>query len=299
MNYLEQSDVDETLAEVAEVNEIVEEIFEESVNQIACKEKIQGGKSPYELNQKKQYKRILDKSNFDDWTVDETRNQPKGNNYSDSFFVYIIFHPAIFQLVMTNLMQCLQQNFKIMFSHKKPDRYGKAITKDVNYYRFNLDGRNREIVVNLYPTTTSMDVRLKGSNEESLAKFVDIGNRNVPCFFVEEVLPSLMEKLYRENNINDVKKYWTNLAQKGFDKATNDVVSKGTRGRGKTSKNKCFHCDKQVGKKAVIICKHCKNYNLEECLGNLERRDFRNLNQERKILFVINVFLKFTSRHYL
>ena len=130
-----------------------------------------------------------------------------------------------------------------------------------------------------------MDIRLKGSPREGSEKFIDKGYRNAPTFFVEEVMPVLLAKIYARNNVDEVKKYWTDLARKGYEneEKKDTAAKKNKMNKTKGSKAKCDHCMKIVGKKLVLQCKSCLNVNMEECLTNIEEgrlRDFRMGNDE-------------------
>ena len=52
-------------------------------------------------------------------------------------------------------------------SFGKQDRYGQACTKDIFYFLFEADSKKRELLITMYLTNTSLDVKVKGSPKES------------------------------------------------------------------------------------------------------------------------------------
>ena len=263
VNYAEENGEERN----SEVSEIVEDILNESMNVSSLFEH----EAEVSVNTERQFKKILKKTNCDDWTIEAKRNQPRGSDVTVSFFFYISFHPAIFQLVVSQISSFLKENHNITFYKKKPDRYGKAVIKDTHYFKFPADGMIKDLVINFYPTTTSMDVRMTGNEKEAALKFQDKGNRNGACYFVQVIMPDLIETLYKTNNVEVAKKYWIGLAKKGYNlelKLRTPNRKKGEVIKEKQRKSKCDHCDKLVGKKLVIQCKECYNFNLEECLTN-------------------------------
>ena len=88
----------------------------------------------------------------------------------------------------------------------KKDKYGNAIIKDILYFNFPADGKDRTLMITLYPTKSAIDVKVKGSTKETFQKFEDKGQRNGANFFVDEILPTLMQSLYKSNDISKVKK---------------------------------------------------------------------------------------------
>ena len=228
-----------------------------------------------ELNKKRQYKKIM--KNADkrkDWEIDEKRTLPKGSDAENSYFLYLALHPGVFKLVCPVIVQFLQTEYSIQLRSGKPDRFGEATIKNVTYFNFTADGGEKVLILNFYPTTSAIDIRLKGNIQESSAKFVDKGYKTAPGFFVQEIMPNLMRKIGDNNDIEKSKLFWKDLAEKGY----NIEKKKDMKPKSSKVKPKCDHCNKQVGTKVALQCHSCSNLNLIECLSNLETgriEDFR------------------------
>ena len=83
VNYAEENGEDRN----SEVSEIVDEILSESMNVSSLYEE----ETEVSVNTERQFKKILKKTNCDDWTIEVKRNQPKGSDITTSFFLLYIF----------------------------------------------------------------------------------------------------------------------------------------------------------------------------------------------------------------
>ena len=126
--------------------------------------------------------------------------------------------------------------YQIKLKSGKPDRFGKATTKTISNFIFFGDNKEYELQINLYPTKSALDVRLKGNAKEASVIFADKGKMTAPAYFVTNVMPSLIQYVYRNFDVKEVKLYWANLAQQGLDHVVKDVA------KNSRFKSKCSHC---------------------------------------------------------
>ena len=116
---------------------------------------------------------------------------------------------------------------------------------------------------------------MTGQTRNALEKFKDLGFRNGSVYFIEDVLPEVMKRILRENDIEASKAYWSDLAKEGYlqERKKEKEVAK-TREDAQINKNvrhkKCGHCEKVIGKKVALQCMNCNNMNLVECLKDIE-----------------------------
>ena len=147
----------------------------------------------------------------------------------------------------------------------KPDRYGEVTIKNITYFIFYGDGKERTLLINFYPTSSAFDVKLKGSIPVSSLKFKDKGDKTAGAFFIQDILPVFMKKLRQDHDIEKSKKYWISLAKKGYEHEKNKET---LLTRSKVSK--CDQCKKPNGKKPTLECHICKKLSMTECLSNIE-----------------------------
>ena len=67
-----------------------------------------------------------------------------------------------------------------------------------------------------YHTNNSLDVKITGNPRNALEKFKDLRLRNGAVFFIEDVLPEVIKRLSRENDMETSKSYWSGLAKEGY-----------------------------------------------------------------------------------
>ena len=53
---------------------------------------------------------------------------------------------------------------------------------------------------------------MTGQTRNALEKFKDLGFKNGSVYFIEDVLPEVMKRILRENDIEASKAYWSDLA---------------------------------------------------------------------------------------
>ena len=127
------------------------------------------------LNKKKHYNNIVNYDTREDWQIDVDRLIPKGSEIKDSHFLYITFHPGIYKLFVANILVHMSDIFNFPQCEVKKDKYGKAIIKDILYFSFPADGKDRTLMITLYPTKSAIYVKVKGNNKETFEKFRDKG----------------------------------------------------------------------------------------------------------------------------
>ena len=162
----------------------------------------------------------------------------------------------------------------------KKDQYGKAVVKDTLYFTFNADDDETELIITLYSTKNSFDVKVKGTTDESNRKYVDKGGKNGANFFVDDILSKLINQLDK-NEVEKAKSHWIEMARKGLEiefskqrDLKNNINSKILRG------SKCSDCKKLIGKKSFIQCINCKKCHLEECI-----KAIKSINKNRMLLY--------------
>ena len=142
-----------------------------------------------ELNRRKQYGRMVKNSRErNDWEVDHSRCLPKGSTLESNYFIYIILHPGIFRLIASVLSKFLHSEFNMKLKSGKPDKFGKATTKIISNFSFKRGGLDYELQVNLYPTTSALDVKLKGSPKVAATIFKDKDSVTAAAFFSLSVM---------------------------------------------------------------------------------------------------------------
>ena len=173
VNYNESSEKED----VFDISDVVESIVGETVEK-ATEIEILG------INKKKQYEKALKNTKErNDWEVDVKKNLPKGSKTANSYYVYIAFHPGVFRLISPLMSKFLNDEYGITLKSGKPDRYGRATIKNMTNFKFCGDGSEKQLVINFYPTTSSIDVRLKGSPKDSSLRFHDKGYKTAASFF--------------------------------------------------------------------------------------------------------------------
>ena len=90
------------------------------------------------------------------------------------------------------------------------------MTKNVTYYKFVADDSVNDIVINYYPTTHAIDIRLKGSNKEASMFFHDKDSKTAAGFIATKVIPELIRHINMNYDIEKYKNTWKNLAIKGL-----------------------------------------------------------------------------------
>ena len=201
----------------------------------------------------------------------------------------------MYHLIYPILHEVLKEDFDFVLSLEKPEKYGQAITKITSYYKFKGDGKEKSLILTSYPTSTAIDIKLGGKQENGMMKFIDKGNRNLPSFFVEVIMPAIMLKIEKEHDIEAAKKYWTTLAQKGFNLEDNkekrkDPKNKKKGTKGKVTKkytSKCDHCQNFLGEKLTFPCNGCSANYCEDCVKKICDGNFHKL-KEGKEKFICN-----------
>ena len=227
-----------------------------------------------QLNARKQYTRAVKNSRERaDYEIDLKRNLPKGSGVSKSYYIYINLHPGIFQLITSILAKYLHSEFNMKLKSGKPDKFGKATTKNITNFSFEGDEKPFELQLTLYPTKSSIDVRLKGNPKDVSRLFKDKGFMTGAAFFASKVLPKLVEYLYQHFDVPEIKLYWSNLAQQGLNHEFKKLV------KNPKFQAKCSHCKKKVGKKPTLQCKRCDKHVLEECVNHIEENRLERIRE--------------------
>ena len=170
------------------------------------------------MNQTRQYKKQLKNAEErEDWEVVESKTKPKGTEKDASNFIYIILHPGIFRIIVGVISKFLNGEYGIILISGRADRFGDAVTKNITYYKFKADGKDNDLMLTFYPTNNSFDIKMKGGPSEVNRVFIDKGCKTAPSFFVTDVIPNLIQYVYKNFDVNKSKTYWKNLAKKGLD----------------------------------------------------------------------------------
>ena len=260
-------------SEYEEENErsVVEEVLKDVVDNL------QIGTPALQINKKKQYKKIYETSLCrGDWEMDSKRSLPKGNVVKDCYYFYFNFHPGVYKILIKDITKILNDDFGIKLKSGRPERFGDATIKSICNFRLRVEGEREKILqLSFYHTNNSLDLKMTGQTRNALEKFKDLGFKNGSVYFIEDVLPEVMKRILRENDIEASKAYWSDLAKEGYlqERKKEKEVTK-TREDAQINKNvrhkKCGHCEKVIGKKVALQCMNCNNMNLVECLKDIE-----------------------------
>ena len=252
VNYAESSD-DELSNSIA--NDVIDEVMENFRNSTAV-----------ELNKKKQYKKIYQSSEVrNDWEIIAYKSVPKGNELKDCYYFYVSFNPGVFKILTRDIVQILQADFDLKLKSGRPERYGNATIKSICNFKMKVGEREKTLQICFYHTNNVLDVKVTGNPRTAGEKFSEFGLKNGAYYFIKDVMPEIIDKINRNNDVEASKQYWSNLAKIGYleEVKKDKKVVKG-------SKNKCGHCNKTIGQKVAIQCESCDNLNLVECLRDIE-----------------------------
>ena len=259
----------ETDDEEFDSNDVVECIISETINNATRNE---------ELNKKKQFKKALKKGKQDNWNVEESRSLAKGKRQTDRYFFYVNFHPGVYRTLVPVIAQYMDQYFGITLKSGKPDKFGEVIIKNITYFDFVGDGMEKSLMINFYPTSSALDVRLKGSITDSSIKFADKGGKTAAAYFVQDILPQLMLKLEENHDLEKAKSYWMKLAKEGYNHEKNKDIQ-----NTRPKRNKCDHCNKIVGKKTTLDCGNCCRTILTECLTDVNEKRIMEFTSSKEL----------------
>ena len=273
VNYNEDNSENEEQNEISIAEEVVKDVINKDViNNLDI------GPGP-QLNKKKQYKKIYETTlSRGDWDIDYNKSLPKGNETKDCYYFYVNFHPGVYKILTRDVVKILNDDFNIKLKSGRPERFGDATVKSICNFKLRVEGE-REKVLQLifYHTNNSLDIKITGNPRNALEKFKDLRFRNGAVFFIEDVLPEVIKRLFRENDIETSKSFWSGLAKEGYFQEVNkekEIIKRKQGTEMKINRNekpkKCGHCQKMIGKKVALQCISCNNMNLVECLKDIE-----------------------------
>ena len=236
-----------------------------------------------ELNLKKQYRRaFIAAQNRQDWRILDEKNLPKGSERKNSIYFYLELHPGVFHLVSKEISKYLCKEYKIKHRSGKPDRYGSAKTKNICYYYFKVGGKDKTLQLQFYTTKSAIDVKMTGAPDEKAEKHIEFGLKNGAHYFVDDIMPKVMDYLQNKCDVDGSKVFWGRLAKEGYAQEIKKDVVKSKANPGKTNtkktnvKDKCSDCQKVIGNKVAIQCDGCNNMNLVECLASISENRIKD-----------------------
>jgi hypothetical protein len=266
VNYLEGNSEDEEANEMSIAKEVVKEVIENLDI---------GSGSGLQINKKKQYKKIYETSlSRDDWEIDNSKSLPKGNEQKDCYYFYLRFHPGVYKMLIRDIIKILNDDFDMKLKSGRPERFGNATIKSICNFKRKIGEREKNLQICFYHTTNSLDLKITGNPRNALEKFKDLGFKNGSFFFIEDVVPEVIKRIFTENNMETTKQYWGNLANEGYLQEVNREAETANDSRNKKAakkvtkakpKHKCGHCQKMIGQKVALQCESCDNLNLVEC----------------------------------
>ena len=248
VNYVEAYSEDE---EEGFNTSMVQEVIKEVVNDV------ENG-SAYQLNKKKQYKKIVKSAKIrDDWEIDETKNSPKGNDKKDCYFFYLRFQPGVYRILIRDIIKILNDDFNIKLRSGRPVSYGDATIQSTCNFKLQIGEKERILQVRFYHTNNSFDLKVTGTPKAASEKFAELGLKNVAYFFIDDIMPEVIKRINIENNVESHKTYWSNLAKEGL---ANEIEKESLKAKEPVKKKqmakkvtkvikplprkKCGHCDK-------------------------------------------------------
>ena len=237
-----------------------------------------------ELNFKKL--EFCDRESFNIHDKENNVNDKNVKGSANKSCVYMDLNAGIFEAAKMNLVRVLEKELHIYLVKKpKVETYGtsEAVERILLDMKMTVNDKEHEVKIRVYNTLCSLDVTGKGAATIAAKKHEHLENNTVAGYFIEKVMPKVVQYLRNNFDIPKLNEYCRKLALIGVDE----------------TKDTCFYCEKENRDKNILKCTGCKSILHLKCAGKtgISNQSLEEINKKPETFTCNPCMSGFTSRN--